>query len=237
MTYLFSPSQPRHSPLWPHWTMHHSPKRPFHGRYPLLGAFSPQRSPWGATSAPSSLYSDHPPKTASLSLPLPAPFPAISIRIYHLLIQISNLYGWLIVCLISLDYQLYPGKDFSLVWISLLFAEYLEWHLLPDRRSSVRKCWMNSCFFRRDSAPICKASEPQTGCFQVLFRVPVLLQSCPTFCNTMDYSPARLLCPWGSPGKNIGVWVAMPSLRASSWPRDWTCVSHVSCTGRRVLSR
>ena len=30
-------------------------------------------------------------------------------------------------------------------------------------------------------------------------------------------------------------WVTMPSSRGSSWPRDWTHVSHVSCAGRRVL--
>ena len=32
----------------------------------------------------------------------------------------------------------------------------------------------------------------------------------------------RLSGPW---------WVAMPSSRGSSWPRDWTCVSYVSCIG------
>ena len=30
-------------------------------------------------------------------------------------------------------------------------------------------------------------------------------------------------------------WVAMPSSRGSSRPRDWTCVSCVSCTGTQVL--
>ena len=30
-------------------------------------------------------------------------------------------------------------------------------------------------------------------------------------------------------------WVAMPSSRGSSWPRDWTHVSYISCTGRCVL--
>ena len=30
-----------------------------------------------------------------------------------------------------------------------------------------------------------------------------LLQSCPALCNTME--PARLLCPWDSPGKNTEV--------------------------------
>ena len=30
-------------------------------------------------------------------------------------------------------------------------------------------------------------------------------------------------------------WVAMPSSRVSSWLRDWTCISYVSCIGRRHL--
>ena len=30
-------------------------------------------------------------------------------------------------------------------------------------------------------------------------------QSCPTLCDPVDYSPARLLCPWNSPVKNTGV--------------------------------
>ena len=40
--------------------------------------------------------------------------------------------------------------------------------------------------------------------------------------------PARLLCPWDSPGKNTGVGCRASS-RGSSWPRDWTQVSYVSC--------
>ena len=31
----------------------------------------------------------------------------------------------------------------------------------------------------------------------------LVAQSCPTLCNPME--PARLLCPWGSPGKNTRV--------------------------------
>ena len=45
---------------------------------------------------------------------------------------------------------------------------------------------------------------------------------------------ARLLCPWDSPGKDTGVG-AMPSSKGSSPPKDRTCVSYVSCTGRLVL--
>ena len=32
-------------------------------------------------------------------------------------------------------------------------------------------------------------------------------------------------------------WVAMPSSKESSWPRDWTHVSYVSCIGRQVPYR
>ena len=31
----------------------------------------------------------------------------------------------------------------------------------------------------------------------------LVTQSCPTLCDLME--PARLLCPWDSPGKNTGV--------------------------------
>ena len=32
-----------------------------------------------------------------------------------------------------------------------------------------------------------------------------LLRLCPTFCDPTDFNPARLFCPWDSPGKNTGV--------------------------------
>ena len=60
------------------------------------------------------------------------------------------------------------------------------------------------------------------------------LQLCLTVCNPMD---------WSSPGSSVhGIlqvrileWVAMPSSRGSSRPRDQTHVSYVSCFGRLVL--
>ena len=60
------------------------------------------------------------------------------------------------------------------------------------------------------------------------------LLSCPTLCDPMDCSP---------PGSSVhGIlqarileWVATPSSGGSSQPRDRTCVSYVSCIGRRVL--
>ena len=60
------------------------------------------------------------------------------------------------------------------------------------------------------------------------------LQSCPTLCKPMDYSP---------PGSSVhGIlqarkleWVAMPSSRRSSWLRDRTWVSYVFCIGSLFL--
>ena len=59
-------------------------------------------------------------------------------------------------------------------------------------------------------------------------------QSCPTLCDAMDCSP---------PGSSVhGIcqarileWVAMPTSRGSSWSRDRTHISYVSCIGRQVL--
>ena len=60
------------------------------------------------------------------------------------------------------------------------------------------------------------------------------LQSCLSLCDPMDCSLP------GSPVQDISQarileWVAMPSSRGSSRPRDQTHVSYVSCIGRQVL--
>ena len=60
------------------------------------------------------------------------------------------------------------------------------------------------------------------------------LQSCPTLCDPMDCSPLGSSVH-GILQARIVEWVAMPSSRASSWPRDRTCISYVSSTGRQAL--
>ena len=58
------------------------------------------------------------------------------------------------------------------------------------------------------------------------------LQSCPTLCNPMDCSLPGFSVQ-GILQARILEWVAMPSSRGSFQPRDWTCVTCVSCkTGR-----
>ena len=61
-----------------------------------------------------------------------------------------------------------------------------------------------------------------------------LLQSCPALWDPIDCSP-----PGSSVHRILQVriqeWVARPSSRGSSQPRDWTCLSCVSCTGKWLL--
>ena len=60
------------------------------------------------------------------------------------------------------------------------------------------------------------------------------LQSCLTLCDPMDCNP------WSSSVQvflqaRILEWVAIPSSKESSWPRDQTRVSYISYTGRQIL--
>ena len=59
-------------------------------------------------------------------------------------------------------------------------------------------------------------------------------QSRPTLCNPMDCSPLDSSVR-GIFQARILEWVVISSSRGSSWPRDWTCVSCVSCIGRQIL--
>ena len=54
------------------------------------------------------------------------------------------------------------------------------------------------------------------------------LQSCPALCDPMDCSPPSSSVH-GILQTRILEWIAMPSFRGSSWPRDWTPISCVSC--------
>ena len=62
-----------------------------------------------------------------------------------------------------------------------------------------------SCWGRNNGAGLWSDGRSVTGC---LFLLPAcacsVAQSCPTLCNPMDKQPARLLCPWDSPGTHTG---------------------------------
>ena len=67
--------------------------------------------------------------------------------------------------------------------------------------------------------------------FQVYTKV---VHSCPTLDDPMDCSPPGSSVHGILQARTLG-WVAMPSSRGSSQPRDQTGVSCVSCIDRRVL--
>ena len=60
------------------------------------------------------------------------------------------------------------------------------------------------------------------------------LQSCLTLCRPMDCSLPDFSVH-GILQARIPEWVAISSSRGSTWPRDWNCVSCVSCIGRWIL--
>ena len=62
----------------------------------------------------------------------------------------------------------------------------------------------------------------------------LLLQSCLTLCDPMNFSLSDSSVH-GILQARILEWVAMPSSRRSSWPRDWTCISYIFCMGRCVF--
>ena len=68
-----------------------------------------------------------------------------------------------------------------------------------------------------------------------LWKVKLLIaQLCPILCDPMDCSPPDSSVH-GILQARVLVWVAMSSSRGSSQPRGQTQVSHVSCSGRKVL--
>ena len=104
-----------------------------------------------------------------------------------------------------------------------------------------------STIFQKNFATLKKKNQTQGGSLSRTYchvrKIPKLrcvhscmlsLQSYPTLCDLMDCSP---------PGSSVHrilqarilEWIAMPSSRVSSQPKDGTRFSYISCIGRRVL--
>ena len=127
----------------------------------------------------------------------------------------------------------------SMIWLSVgLGVTGVRQALLPSLPS-----WVTQCPCSRGWVPI--RSSGSTGSTDPLRQVlhppcilcvcyAKLLQLCLTLCDPVDCNP---------PGSSVhGIlqarileWVAMPSSRGSSQPRDWTHVSCISCIGRHIL--
>ena len=112
-----------------------------------------------------------------------------------------------------------------LSFLSFAFPFTLSWH--SGLHSHTYTWWQSCC----ELAPLCR--QRTRGLARAL-HVCKSLQLSPTLCDPMDCS---------LPGSSVhGIflarileWVAMPSSRGSSQPRDQSCVSYVPCIGRWVL--
>jgi len=71
-------------------------------------------------------------------------------------------------------------------------------------------------------------------CVCVCVCVCVCAQSCQTLCKPMGCSPPASSVQ-GSSQARILEWVAISCSRGHSGPRNWTCISCKSCTGRQSL--
>jgi len=105
--------------------------------------------------------------------------------------------------------------------------------VMPCPHNSFLLFWLH-CATRRILVPWPGAHAPCSG--------PAgksLCHACMFSCSVMSLQvhglqPTRLLSPWNSPGKNTAVG-CLSSSRRSSWPKDPTQISCVSCIGGRIL--
>ena len=127
--------------------------------------------------------------------------------------RVSYIGRWILYCLAT--------------WEALGSVKYIvqvkTGQCLAHTRGSKNICWINKI------VALGKTSKGER--WKRMKSVTVLVaQSCLTLCTPMDCSP---------PGSSVyGIlqarkleWDAMLSSRGSSPPRDWTCVSYVSCIG------
>ena len=125
---------------------------------------------------------------------------------------------------------------------AVIQVPWKEFHCKPEWRVPERGRLPLPCSAPRTRPPPCPLLS--AGGMRLLSscsspsRSPVwaysVTQSCLTLCDPVNCSPPGSSVH-GISQATILEWVAIPSSRESSRPRDWTCVSCVSCTGSWIL--
>ena len=116
---------------------------------------------------------------------------------------------------------------YKLTFICWLLLSYLcSWDLNP--RARIKKKSLTTKIFPSYFST-CKRSKKVN--FKNSHSVTVMSNSL----WPHELHPSRLLCPWDSPGRVLE-WVAISLSRGSSWPRDRTHVSFVSCIAGRFFT-
>ena len=126
---------------------------------------------------------------------------------------------WTLYCLS------HQGNSRILEWVAHPFSRGSSW----SRNQTRVSCTAGKFFAELPGKPKDgRVPKLETNCFCLCSQL------CPTLCEPMDYS---------LPGSSVhGIfqarileWVAISSYRRSSQPRDWSCISWVSCIGRQTL--
>ena len=88
-------------------------------------------------------------------------------------------------------------------WRRVLSFSVLSF-LKPVSLSLSPQSWVASAYRKafKDEVPVFGYLHCFSPPFITAYMLVLIAQSCPTLCDPMD--PARLLCWWNSPGKNIG---------------------------------
>ena len=95
------------------------------------------------------------------------------------------------------------------------FDIYLPLGFLVYRGSSnFKSIWVSQSSFPTGFAPwwpcysldLFQSGQNLSHQYILVVVYGLIVKSCPTLCDTMDYSPMDyILCPWDSPGKNTGM--------------------------------
>ena len=104
----------------------------------------------------------------------------------------------------------------------------LEWHFLTPWLILIHQSPVLTFLFSVSIRQITKKSRMS------LVYLWSAVQSCPTLCDPMDYSLPGFSV-YGIFQTRILKQVAISYSRGSSWPKDHTWVSGISCTGRQIL--
>ena len=158
---------------------------------------------------------------------LPSIFPSIRVFSSESVLHIRWPKYWSSSFSFSLSNEYSGLISFRIDWLDLLVVQGTLKSLLQHHSSKASILWCLAFFIVQLSHPYMT-----TGKTIALTEVKwsEVAQSCPTLYDPMD---CTLLCSsvQGIFQARVLEWVAISSSRGSSWPRDWTQVSHTA--GRR----
>ena len=156
---------------------------------------------------------------------------------WHWFLKLEN--GTRGILALPRDLHFQGNKTQSLV-INSFWKSLLSIYCMPDtvlRLGYTMEKKTNITLPSREHSPVEERGKKShmNNCMCMCVCVAQLLQSCPTLCDAMDCCLTDSSVH-GILQAKILEWVAMPSSRVSSQPRDWSHVSCISCIAGRFFT-